>query len=236
MTSPLNPRKYVGPQNYLVPFVDRNRAPTTADIRDPSIGKLYPISQIWRDSSTNNFWILVNIASNLGEWQLFTSGTGDITQLSGDTGVATAVAGNINIVGGTNSGLSFDASGDTVTCNNNNISLFSTVATSNNYTFTWTAPAGATVYDVDIGVLSGEIAGPGTYSMSTMTLRVSSWILGGTVFNTGMVILATQVISNVYSTIITPTALPNNQISINVTNANGATIYVQSNRVLRFFP
>jgi len=43
MVSPLNPRKYTGPDVYLANIVSRPRRPTGADFRQPETGRLYPV-------------------------------------------------------------------------------------------------------------------------------------------------------------------------------------------------
>jgi len=43
MVSPLNPRKYMGPDVYLANVVTRPRQPTSADFKQPETGRLYPV-------------------------------------------------------------------------------------------------------------------------------------------------------------------------------------------------
>lgn len=147
-------------------------------------------------------------------------------QFTGNTGTANFSSGNLNIVGA--DGTTVTMSGSTAT-----ISGFSnvqtSVANSNNYNFTWTAPAQARMYEVQIGVFSSGIAGGGTYAIATMYLHVTSLFgFPATVSLIPLTILSQHSNVNGYTIIITPTAAVNNQISFNVTNANGFTITVTS--------
>jgi hypothetical protein len=98
----------MGPNQYLVPFTQRSqapRAPLTAspDVFNPG-GGYYNISTIWRDKSTNDFYILVDIENNLGHWEKFTGGSGTTVTISDTTGtkVDPDGTGNIQLFGATN--------------------------------------------------------------------------------------------------------------------------------------
>ncbi len=147
-------------------------------------------------------------------------------QFTGNTGTANFASGNLNIVGA--AGVTVSMTGSTATINGFS-NVQTSTANSNNYNFTWTAPAVAKMYAVQIGVFSSGIAGGGTYAIATMYLQVTS--LFGFPSTVGLIPL--NIISqhdnvNGYSIVITPTAQVNNQISFNVTNANGFTITVTS--------
>lgn len=110
MSTPVSPTKYVGPNQYLVPVVSRNRSPTTADYRQPETGKNYFIGCIWQvgksptTGTEGDMWILTKIASNMGYWVQIASGTapsGPVLTLSDTAGtlVDPTVAGNIQLQG-----------------------------------------------------------------------------------------------------------------------------------------
>lgn len=85
---------------------DRN--PTTTDIVSPT-GAPYQVFQGWNNRLTDASYIYLGS----GNWVLFASIVGSISQISGNTGTAVPTAGNVNIVGaGT---LSFAGSGSTLT-------------------------------------------------------------------------------------------------------------------------
>lgn len=106
---PGNARLNKRAQNYFVPTVNpynRDRPPTGTDYRDPSTGRLYPIHCEWRDTggtpSRNDIWKLVDIAANVANWQLITTGTGDVTHFTTDDGLQVdPVAGNVDVFGTT---------------------------------------------------------------------------------------------------------------------------------------
>jgi len=93
MVSPYQPLDYTGNKEFYVPYVTRNRDPlppqaASADFRNPSTGRLYPLSQIWRNSVTNDIWMLVDISSNLGNWKKITGGTvSPLLTVTGNDGV-----------------------------------------------------------------------------------------------------------------------------------------------------
>jgi hypothetical protein len=80
MTSPINPTKYLGPNQYLGVVVIRNRQPTNADVFQPETGKYYLIGTVWqvgKDPTTGTqgqLYMLSKIVSNLGYWVLISSG------------------------------------------------------------------------------------------------------------------------------------------------------------------
>ena len=97
-----NPLEYAGQKNSLIPTFDAPRAPTVLD-------RGYPIQAIWRDNTTNDEYILVDITLGNAIWQLLTGGgAGNITNLRADDGnIALPNVGVIDIdcntvVSGTN--------------------------------------------------------------------------------------------------------------------------------------
>ena len=79
--SPKNPSRYLGPNVYLSSIVSRNRAPTSADYKQPETGKLYPLGSYWIVSvnpttgTQGDLWYLSKIAANVAYWLLVSSGS-----------------------------------------------------------------------------------------------------------------------------------------------------------------
>jgi len=75
-----NPLEYSGQRDALIPTYDAPRAPTVLD-------RKYPIQSIWRDNTTNDEWILVDIINGNAHWVLLTGGGfGSVTELRADDG------------------------------------------------------------------------------------------------------------------------------------------------------
>ncbi len=150
-------------------------------------------------------------------------------QFTGDSGTAAFSAGNLNILGA--NGITSSASGSTVTLNGTtNVQTF--VATSNNYTFTWTAPAERTLYDVQFAVASGGVAGGGTYAEYALFTKVMTlYMFPATVAVTPITIIAQQADSNGYSCPITAVGAYNSGITVNVQNANTFTVVVTAVKI-----
>lgn len=108
--SGLQPLSYLNQnQPASVLFVRFARAPTTTDRR-------YKYGTLWLDTSSNQVYSLVQVASNSASWSLLGPGASDVDTLTGDTGGALSpTGGNINILGGDN--LTVDGSGSTLTIN-----------------------------------------------------------------------------------------------------------------------
>lgn len=89
-----DPTEYAGQKRPLLPVVDSPRAPTILD-------RKYAIETIWRDSSTNDEWILVDVIAGDAQWRKFTGGGfGTITDLRADDGnIAYPNAGTIDVPG-----------------------------------------------------------------------------------------------------------------------------------------
>lgn len=85
-------------------------AGVNGDIYSPN-GWAYPVGQQWQNSLTLNVFYY----EGAGQWVLFETPTGEVTQFTADSGTALPSAGNINLLGGT--GASTVASGSTVTIN-----------------------------------------------------------------------------------------------------------------------
>jgi hypothetical protein len=150
-------------------------------------------------------------------------------QFTGNTGTAVFSAGNLNILGA--NGVTTAASGSTVTINGTtNVQTF--VATSNNYTFTWTAPAERTLYDVQFAVASSGVAGGSTYAEFGLFTKVMTlYMFPATVSVTPITIVAQQADSNGYSCPITAVGALNSGITVNVQNANTFTVVVTAVKI-----
>ena len=73
-----------------------NRAPTSNDLN-------FEIGQVWINKSLNNAYIFTSSTAGNATWNLMATGSGDLEQLTGDTGgAALPTAGNINVLGGLN--------------------------------------------------------------------------------------------------------------------------------------
>jgi hypothetical protein len=76
MTTPNNPRKYLGTNQYLTPFVSRNRQPTSSDVKQPETGNYYPVTCLWQVGKNpttgleGQVFILTKIVANVSYWEL----------------------------------------------------------------------------------------------------------------------------------------------------------------------
>ena len=97
------PDKHRGPDVDTIARVIHNRAPTTSDFRRPETNRNYELNTIWLDTSTDDVWILVELANNLATWRRFDfiGSAAGIETITGDDGaVVTAdTSGNVNILG-----------------------------------------------------------------------------------------------------------------------------------------
>jgi len=79
----------------LGPIVLKTVDPTTSDY-------LYPLGQVWGNTSSHRFWMLVNVSGTTATWDV-TAGptTADIATITGDSGGAVTgdASGNVNLVG-----------------------------------------------------------------------------------------------------------------------------------------
>lgn len=72
--TPGNPRQYVGENRTLIPFVTRNRRPTSADYRQPETGNYYIYGSVWQvgaNPTTGTYgelWMLSKIVANQAYW------------------------------------------------------------------------------------------------------------------------------------------------------------------------
>ena len=91
-----------------------NRPPSSGDIRGSQ--GMYSIGQLWVDESTSSSWQLMSFSSSLGtvsaNWTVLGGASSDVNTLSGDTGTAVPVGGDIQIAG--SGPISTAASGNTV--------------------------------------------------------------------------------------------------------------------------
>lgn len=119
-SSPHGPTKYLGPSTWSPAVVLRYREPTGADYRQPETGKLYPLNTFWilgkdpTNGAEGDVWYLSKIVANVAYWIDITSLVA-IETVDGNSGTATPVANNINIVGTATSGINTVGSGDTLT-------------------------------------------------------------------------------------------------------------------------
>lgn len=99
----------------LVPFATV-RSPSTGDITGPN--GPWRIGQSWINSTANASFVLTSLTSSAGQvlatWTEATNRSTFLETLTGNSGVATAVAGNINAVGTTNQ-ITTTGSGSTLT-------------------------------------------------------------------------------------------------------------------------
>jgi len=78
--NPKNPNKHVGTDQFLIPFVSRNRQPTGTDYRQPETGRLYVYGTIWQVSKNpttgveGELWMLSKIVANIAYWVNVSSG------------------------------------------------------------------------------------------------------------------------------------------------------------------
>lgn len=126
--NPNNPAKYRGTDQFLIPFVTRNRQPTGADYRQPETGRLYPIGCTWQvgknptSGTEGELWYLTKIVANVAYWERWvSSGPNDLTLTAQTGGALAPTAGNWNIFGavtaqGTNP-VSSSGAASTVTLN-----------------------------------------------------------------------------------------------------------------------
>ena len=97
--------------------VSSPRDPVSTDRISPT-GQPFQVFQGWNNNLTDDNFLYLGA----GNWVLVATAVGSLTQLTGDTGTASPVAGSILIAGGTN--LTSVATGATVTTNlNANITL-----------------------------------------------------------------------------------------------------------------
>lgn len=73
--SPQNPRRYLGPNIFVPIIVTVPRAPTSADIKQPSTGKYYSFGTFWlvgKNPATGvygDMWYLAYIENNAAVWK-----------------------------------------------------------------------------------------------------------------------------------------------------------------------
>lgn len=92
--------------------------------RDPNQydSQNYSLGDLWLNTVTRNAFVLVSLEGTsssrgqLADWVIYTGGSGSTITLTADTGVATPVSGNINILTD-NLAVDTSATGDTLTIN-----------------------------------------------------------------------------------------------------------------------
>ena len=118
----------LSPQNVGVPHLDV-RDPTSSD----SNPILYPQGKTWLNTLTGSYFVLAFSTTSQGitsaTWAQLSSSSGDVQQLTSDSGIAVASSGNINVLGG--SGVSTSATGSTLTINTTGGGFDYTVVTAN---------------------------------------------------------------------------------------------------------
>lgn len=158
------------PENVEVPHIDV-RAPTTTDI-------LYPLGKVWVDKTNNAAYTLTSFSTSSNVTTANWAGTGggavDVSTLTGDTGTATPVAGNIKIAGTANQ-ITTAASGSTVT-----LSLPSAI----------TAPGSLTT-TTSLGATTTVTAGTGITSTTGDIVATAGAVNAGTTMTAGTGITAT---------------------------------------------
>jgi hypothetical protein len=122
MTQPIPQNAYLvaNGTGTLYPTVIFARDPTLNDLNGPN-GQKYQVTQRWVNSVTNKEWFLLNFTTSAGyyqaNWVQIAGGSVSTETLTGDSGVATASANNINVYGNTSpasTGLTFTGSGNTL--------------------------------------------------------------------------------------------------------------------------
>ncbi len=96
------------------------RDPAITDTVSPS-GAPYQVFQGWNNSTTDDNFVYLGA----GNWILFASVVGSVSELTGDSGAASPNVGTINIAGGTN--ITTSATGSTVTVDLNDTVTVSTL-------------------------------------------------------------------------------------------------------------
>lgn len=147
-----------------------NRNPTTTDTVSPT-GQPYQVFQGWNNALTDDSFIYLGA----GNWVTIASIVGGVTELTGNSGTALPVAGNINIVGGDT--VNVTGSGSTLTI----------ATTSDGYPITpfVVGPAGSAGYQtVQSAVTAANAAGggivyvqPGSYT-ENLTLFSNVQVVG----------------------------------------------------------
>lgn len=146
----INPLAYLGVEPTSPPQVVVNTfPPTPADVQNNNIGT------IWIQLGTA-VYILVALVGNTATWvQIFPS-VATALEIDTDAGIANALAGVINLFGGSN--INTSAAGNTVTVNLNNDISVHNLAASGTVTFTGF---------VTTGVLQADLFGNVTPSIGT---------------------------------------------------------------------
>jgi len=94
------------------------RNPKETDIK-------YTLGSRWLNSLTEQLWYLGSYAEGgfpgKASWNLIAGGGGSVVTLTSDNGIATALAGNVNVLGGT--GVTTTAAGSTLTVNHTGITV-----------------------------------------------------------------------------------------------------------------
>ncbi len=200
------PLKYTGSPLALVPTVKSPRAPTVND-------KNWPVMTFWNDDSTSDIYCLTHFDSGDAIWELFiSSAVSAVNTLTTDSGTATSVSNNIDVIGTAAQGISTSASGDTVTITIANatdtqkgVAIFDgTDFTVTNGTVTLASTPTAIDYITDSGTVtesSGEIEIFGGQNIATSgsgntitidfdgTLPVASGGTGQTSFTNGQLLI-----------------------------------------------
>lgn len=101
MTGYFNPRnsaKYQGTDQFLIPFVSRNREPTGADYRQPETGRLYALGSVWQVAKNpttgleGDLWMLSKIVANVAYWIRGSAGSiGPLLEVEVDAATAPGV-------------------------------------------------------------------------------------------------------------------------------------------------
>jgi len=113
-----DPLEYAGQKTATIPTIDAPRAPTVLD-------RQFPIQTIWRDNTTNDEWILVDVISGNAQWRLFTGGgAGSVTNLRADDG--NIAVPNVGVI---------DVDGNTVAAGTNPTPFYTTAAVANTVDF-----------------------------------------------------------------------------------------------------
>lgn len=167
---------------FAAPIVS-SRAPTTADKA--------PIGTLWIEPSTQNAWILVQIANNLANWSNIEGGAGDFSSITVTTG-PNSILGTTNI-NNSGSGVTTIGTGGTGAVNIGNATGNTSVTGSLGTTTTLTAGTGITATTGNIVATAGQVNAGTTMTAGTgITATTGNIVATAGAVNAGTSMTATS--------------------------------------------
>ena len=125
-----NPLRYLGPTVAICTCVSRNRAPTSADYRQPETGKLYPFDTYWlvgKDPTTGvqgDLWYLSKIVANVAYWLMLSTGSsGPMLSITVPLGESPIVPDGSGVVNFISTDGSVEITGSSASPNNHTINF-----------------------------------------------------------------------------------------------------------------